>query len=92
MDPSQVVNGEEEEECMHRVRGKLFRLAKKEWCEMGIGVMKVSRKLIGRGGKRGGGGVGGCFCVKGNPKPGWLIGACSRPQSMCVYSLVGVSD
>lgn len=42
MDPSEVVNGEESEECMHRTRAKLFRLAKEEWMEMGIGTIKVS--------------------------------------------------
>ena len=41
MDPSEVVNGEESEECTHRCRAKLFRLDKKEWVEMGIGNMKV---------------------------------------------------
>ncbi|CAM9646386.1 unnamed protein product, partial [Sphacelaria rigidula] len=41
IDPSEVVNGEELEECVHRVRAKLFRLSGKEWTEMGIGLLKV---------------------------------------------------
>ncbi|CAN0522195.1 unnamed protein product, partial [Ectocarpus sp. 12 AP-2014] len=41
MDPSEVINGEELEECTHKARGKLFRLVDKEWAEMGIGNLKV---------------------------------------------------
>ncbi|CAM9733109.1 unnamed protein product, partial [Scytosiphon promiscuus] len=48
MDPSEVVNGEELEECTHKARGKLFRLVNKEWVEMGIGHLKVKRKALRR--------------------------------------------
>lgn len=41
LDPSQILNGEETEECVRRVRAKLFRLAGKEWSELGIGLLKV---------------------------------------------------
>lgn len=41
MDPSDVVNGEELEECTFKARGKLFRLSSKEWVEKGIGNVKV---------------------------------------------------
>lgn len=50
MDPSEVINGEELEECTHKARGKLFRLVNKEWAEMGIGNLKV--RTGGRGGWR----------------------------------------
>ena len=48
MDPSEVVNGEELEECTFKARGKLFRLSSKEWVEKGIGNLKVS-KIVGKG-------------------------------------------
>lgn len=53
MDPSEVVNGEELEECTFKARGKLFRLSSKEWVEKGIGNLKVSESGggSGRGGK-----------------------------------------
>ena len=41
MDPSEVMNGEELEECTRKTRAKLFRFAEKEWHEMGIGNLKV---------------------------------------------------
>ncbi|CAM9909981.1 unnamed protein product, partial [Ectocarpus fasciculatus] len=48
MDPSEVINGEELEECTHKARGKLFRLVSKEWAEMGIGNLKVRAEEGGR--------------------------------------------
>lgn len=45
MDPSEVVNGEELEECTLKARGKLFRLSSKEWVEKGIGNLKVSGRV-----------------------------------------------
>eukprot|EP00904_Undaria_pinnatifida_P005565 jgi/Undpi1/2138/HiC_scaffold_12.g05524.m1 len=58
MDPSEVMNGEELEECTRKARAKLFRLADKEWQEMGIGNLKVLRNaaLAGTATKEGGGG------------------------------------
>lgn len=41
LDPSEVVNGEEDEKCLFKVRAKLYRLMGKEWVEMGIGHLKV---------------------------------------------------
>lgn len=41
LDPSEVVNGEELEDCLHKVRAKLYRLKMKEWAEVGIGFLKV---------------------------------------------------
>ncbi|CAM9894039.1 unnamed protein product [Ectocarpus sp. 4 AP-2014] len=46
MDPSEVINGEELEECIHKARGKLFRLVNKEWAEMGIGNLKVLKSAV----------------------------------------------
>ncbi|CAM9454258.1 unnamed protein product [Ectocarpus sp. 13 AM-2016] len=48
MDPSEVINGEELEECTHKARGKLFRLTNKEWAEMGIGNLKVLRSAVSK--------------------------------------------
>ncbi|CAM9296147.1 unnamed protein product [Ectocarpus sp. 6 AP-2014] len=48
MDPSDVINGEELEECTHKARGKLFRLVNKEWAEMGIGNLKVLRSAVSK--------------------------------------------
>ncbi|CAM9515690.1 unnamed protein product, partial [Laminaria digitata] len=49
MDPSEVMNGEELEECTRKTRAKLFRLVEKEWQEMGIGNMKVLRNAPAAG-------------------------------------------
>lgn len=56
MDPSDVVNGEELEECTLKARGKLFRLSSKEWVEKGIGNLKVRAGGGGDEEKRGGNG------------------------------------
>ncbi|CAM9514290.1 unnamed protein product [Discosporangium mesarthrocarpum] len=45
LDPSEVVNGEEAEECNLKVRAKLYRLGQGEWAEVGVGFLKVLRKL-----------------------------------------------
>lgn len=74
MDPSEVVNGEELEECTFKARGKLFRLSSKEWVEKGIGNMKVSRGGRGRRRKLGG---------RGQALPGLVVGC----LLCCVFSL-----
>ncbi|CAM9577959.1 unnamed protein product, partial [Choristocarpus tenellus] len=41
LDPSQVVNGEEGEECTFKTRAKLYRLNATEWAEVGVGLLKA---------------------------------------------------
>ena len=42
-----VKTGEEDEECIFKSRGKLFRFTNSEWKERGIGEIKILRSLLG---------------------------------------------
>jgi Ran-binding protein 3 len=44
VDVSVVMTGEEEEETIHQVRGKLFSLQGNSWKERGMGVLKLNVK------------------------------------------------
>ena len=50
-----VVTGEEDEETVYQVRGKLFALSEQnQWSEKGIGLLKLNvRKTDGRGARLG---------------------------------------
>jgi hypothetical protein len=51
-----VLTGEEEDETIHSVRGKLFVLSEQnQWKERGTGLLRLNRRKVDRGGARLGG-------------------------------------
>jgi Ran-binding protein 3 len=51
-----VLTGEEEDETIHSVRGKLFVLSEQnQWKERGSGLLRLNRRKVDRGGARIGG-------------------------------------
>jgi hypothetical protein len=51
-----VLTGEEEDETIHSVRGKLFMLSEQnQWKERGSGLLRLNRRRVDRGGARLGG-------------------------------------
>jgi hypothetical protein len=51
-----VLTGEEEDETIHSVRGKLFMLGEQnQWKERGSGLLRLNRRKVDRGGARIGG-------------------------------------
>ena len=51
-----VLTGEEEDETIHSVRGKLFVLSEQnQWKERGTGLLRLNRRKADRGGARIGG-------------------------------------
>jgi hypothetical protein len=51
-----VLTGEEEDETIHSVRGKLFILSEQnQWKERGSGLLRLNRRKLDRGGARLGG-------------------------------------
>lgn len=51
-----VLTGEEEDETIHSVRGKLFVLSEQnQWKERGSGLLRLNRRKVDRGGARLGG-------------------------------------
>jgi Ran-binding protein 3 len=48
-----VLTGEEEDETIHSVRGKLFVLSEQnQWKERGTGLLRLNRRKVDRGGAR----------------------------------------
>lgn len=51
-----MLTGEEEDETVHSVRGKLFVLSEQnQWKERGSGLLRLNRRKVDRGGARIGG-------------------------------------
>ena len=51
-----MLTGEEEDETIHSVRGKLFILSEQnQWKERGSGLLRLNRRKVDRGGARLGG-------------------------------------
>ncbi|KAH9968421.1 hypothetical protein BGW80DRAFT_1338438 [Lactifluus volemus] len=51
--PREVLTGEEEDETVHSVRGKLFMLSEQnQWKERGTGILRLNRRREDRGGAR----------------------------------------
>jgi RanBP1 domain len=51
-----VLTGEEEDETIHSVRGKLFMLSEQnQWKERGTGLLRLNRRKLDRSGARLGG-------------------------------------
>lgn len=51
-----VLTGEEEDETIHSVRGKLYVLSEQnQWKERGSGLLRLNRRKVDRGGARLGG-------------------------------------
>jgi Ran-binding protein 3 len=51
--PGLVLTGEEEDETVHSVRGKLFMLSEQnQWKERGTGILRLNRRREDRGGAR----------------------------------------
>lgn len=46
------MTGEEEEETLHQVRGKLFSLHENQWKERGTGLLKLNVKTVDGTGAR----------------------------------------